>query len=147
MHAHDHKANHRIRIVVADDFPAMLDTVEKCLAPGCEIMERASDGLALVESVCRLRPDLLITDISMPNLNGIEALRQLRNLGVQTPAIILTLINDKSVAQQAFIAGAQAFVLKCRLESDLRMAVQEALAGRMYTSEPVSNSGVGEASR
>jgi len=125
----------RIGVVVADDFPEMFDAVEKCLAPDCEIIERASDGFALVECVRRLQPDLLVTDISMPKLSGIEALRQLRRLGLKTPAIVLTIYDDEDLAKEAFSAGAQAFVLKSRMRSDLRLAMQEVLAGRTYASE------------
>jgi DNA-binding NarL/FixJ family response regulator/quercetin dioxygenase-like cupin family protein len=133
----NYRATERVGVVVADDFPEMFDAVEKCLAPDCEIMERASDGLALVECVRRLQPDLLVTDISMPKLSGIEALRQLRSSGLKTPAIVLTICNDEDLAKEAFSAGAQAFVVKSRMGSDLRLAVREVLAGRTYTSGTV----------
>src|SRR5271167_2785839 len=97
MYAPDPRQNDRIRIVVADDFPEMFDAVEKCLAPDCEITERVGDGAALVESACRLRPDLLVSDISMPKLNGIEALRRLRSMRLQTPVIILTINDDEDL--------------------------------------------------
>jgi CheY-like chemotaxis protein len=70
-----------MRLVVADDFPEIIDAVERCLAPECEIVGRVSDGIALVEAVCQLKPDLLVTDVSMPNLNGIKALRRLATWG------------------------------------------------------------------
>jgi DNA-binding NarL/FixJ family response regulator len=136
MQAHDYRAIERIRVIVADDFPEMFDAVEKCLTPDCEITEKVSDGVALVESACRLQADLLVTDISMPRLNGIEALRQLRGMSLQTPAIVLTINDDEELAKEAFLAGAQAFVLKSQMGSDLRLAVRAVLAGRTYTSEP-----------
>lgn len=127
----------RIRIVIADDFPEMLDTVEQRLAPDYEIVGKVPDGLALVECTGRLQPDLLVIDISMPKLNGIDALRQLRSMGVQTPAIILTNHDDEDLAKEALSVNAQGFVLKSRLGSDLRMAVGEVLAGRIFISETV----------
>jgi len=135
MHTTDDKAVERIRIVIADDFPAMLDAVEQRLAPDYEIVGKVPDGLALVECTCRLQPDLLVIDISMPKLSGIDALRQLRSLGVQTPAIILTNHDDEDLAKEALSLNAQGFVLKSRLESDLCDAVAEAVAGRIFISE------------
>jgi DNA-binding NarL/FixJ family response regulator/quercetin dioxygenase-like cupin family protein len=129
------KAIERTAVVVADDFPEMFEAVEKCLGPDCEIMEKVSDGVALVECIRRLQPDLLVTDISMPKMSGIEALRQLRSLGLNTPAIVLTICDDEELAKEAFSAGAQAFVLKSRMGSELQLAMEEVLAGRRYASE------------
>lgn len=140
MYAPDPRENGRIRVVIADDFPEMFAAVEKCLEPDCEITERVGDGAALVESACRLQPDLLLSDISMPKLNGIEAVRQIRSMRLQTPAIILTINDDEDLAKEAFLAGAQAFVLKSQMGSDLRLAIREVMAGRTYTSEPVRKS-------
>jgi CheY-like chemotaxis protein len=141
MQAPNYRAMERIRVIVADDFPEMFDAVEKCLTPDCEITEKVSDGVALVESARRLQADLLVTDISMPRLNGIEALRQLRGMSLQTPAIVLTINDDEELANEAFQAGAQGFVLKFQMGSDLRLAVREVLAGRTYTSEPARKKG------
>ena len=135
MNITDHKAVERIRIVIADDFPAVLDTVERHLAPDYEIVGKVPDGLALVECTCRLQPDLLVIDISMPKLSGIDALRRLRSLGVQTPAIILTNHDDEELAREALAMNAKGFVLKSRMGSDLRTAVVDVLAGRIFISE------------
>jgi len=135
MYVADETAIEPIRVIVADDFPSMLEAVGKCLAPGCEIIERVSDGMALVESAFRLQPDLLVTDISMSKLNGIEAVRQLRSRGLQTPVIILTIIEDKDIANEALFAGAQGFVVKSRMGSELPLAVREVLAGKTYVSK------------
>jgi DNA-binding NarL/FixJ family response regulator len=83
-----------------------------------------------------LQADLLVTDISMSKLNGIEAVRQLRSRGLKTPAIVLTIIEDKDIANEALSAGAQGFVVKSRMGSELPLAVREVLAGRTYISEP-----------
>jgi DNA-binding NarL/FixJ family response regulator len=125
----------RVRVVIADDFPEVLDAVERRLEPKYEIVGRVSDGLALVESVGRLQPDILITDISMPGLTGIEALRRLRSLGINIPAVILSVHEDQELAKEAFLQGASGFVLKSRLEDDLQTAIEEALAGRTFISE------------
>lgn len=130
----ERRAKH-IRIVIADDLPEMLDVIEQRLAAEYVIVGRATDGFALVESVRSLQPDVVVTDISMPRLNGIEALRRLRSLGVKTPAVILTIHEDEDLAREALRLGALGFVLKSRLEDDLRVAIAEALAGRRFVSE------------
>jgi DNA-binding NarL/FixJ family response regulator len=141
MQTPDYTVEGRIRVVVADDFPEMFEAVAKCLTPDCEIADKVADGVALVESARKLQPDLLVTDISMPRLNGIEALRQLRSMSLQTPVIVLTINDDEELAKEAFLAGAQAFVLKSRMGSDLPEAVQEVLAGRTYTSAAIRKRG------
>jgi DNA-binding NarL/FixJ family response regulator len=125
----------RIRVFVADDVSEVIDVVEQRLNSEYEIVGRANDGVGLVEGVCELRPDILITDISMPRLTGIEALRKLRDLGVKTPTVILSVHEDEELAREALLRGALGFVLKSRLQDDLLVAVQEALAGRTFISE------------
>jgi Response regulator containing a CheY-like receiver domain and an HTH DNA-binding domain len=127
----------QIRVVVADDVPEMVDAVAKRLAPDCTVIGRASDGAALVECALELAPDLLVTDISMPKLTGIEALRRLRRLGVQIPAIILTVHEDEELLKEALSLGVQGFVLKRQLVSDLPRAVREVLEGRTFVSGSV----------
>jgi DNA-binding NarL/FixJ family response regulator len=125
----------RTRVVIADDFPEVLDAVERRLNSEYEIVGRASDGLALVDCICKLQPDILITDISMPELTGIEALRRLRSMGIRTPAVILSIHEDEELAKEAVLQGASGFVLKSQLEDDLQIAIREALAGRTFISE------------
>src|ERR1700741_3760608 len=120
MHTTDNMPDRRTRIVIADDFPETLETVEGRLAPQFEIVGKVADGLALIECACRLQPDLLLIDVSMPKLNGIEALRRLRSLGVQVPAIILTNHDDEDLATEAFSAGSQGFVVKSHMGTDLQ---------------------------
>jgi DNA-binding NarL/FixJ family response regulator len=126
-----------IRIVVADDVPEILDVVTKRLAPEYTVIGRVGDGEALVESVLKLSPELIITDVSMPKLTGIEAMRRLRKLGVQIPAVILTVHDDEDIAREALSLGVQGYVLKHRLVSDLPVAAREALRGRTFVSEAV----------
>ena len=86
----------QIRVVVADDVPEMVDAVAKRLAPDCIVVGRASDGAALIECALELAPDLLVTDVSMPKLTGIEALRRLRHLGVQIPPLFSLFMKTKN---------------------------------------------------
>ena len=124
----------RKRVVIADDFPEMLEAVASSLAPDFEIVGKVSNGLALVQKVCELRPDLVVTDITMPGLSGIEALSRLREQGFMTPAVVLTIHDDEELARGALAAGAGGFVLKPRLAVDLVPAVREVLAGRTFIS-------------
>lgn len=124
----------QIRVVVADDTPDVVEAVACQLASDCIIVGRASDGIALVECICELRPDLLVTDISMPNLSGFQALQKLRELGIQTPTIVLTISADEEVVNEALSLGARGFVLKSRLYPDLRLAVHSVFVGRTFVS-------------
>jgi len=123
-----------VRIVIADDHPDIIDAVSRHLAADCEIVGRARDGRALVEMVSELRPDLFVTDISMPVLNGIDALRRLRDQGVDIPAVVLTVHDDEDLAQRVRALGALGFVLKSRMATDLRVAVRRVLGGDSFTS-------------
>jgi DNA-binding NarL/FixJ family response regulator len=125
----------QVRVVIADDVPEIADAVAKRLAPDYTVIGRVSDGVALVECALELAPDLLVTDVSMPKLTGIEALRRLRDLGVQIPAIILTVHEDEELVKEALSLGVRGFVLKRQLVSDLPLAVREVLSGRTFVSE------------
>lgn len=125
----------RMRIVVADDVSEIIDAIEQRLSPEYEIVGRAGDGITLISMVRQLQPDVVITDISMPRLSGIQALRQIRSLGLSTPSIVLSVHEDPELAQEALADGVSAFVLKSRLQEDLRPALQEALAGKKFVSE------------
>lgn len=125
-----------MRVVIADDVPAIMDAVAERLLPDFLVVGRAGDGAALIESVLNLKPDLIVTDVSMPKLTGIEALRRLGQLGVRTPAIILTVHEDEDLIREALSLGALGFVLKRRLVSDLLLAVHEALNGREFIPKP-----------
>ena len=124
-----------IRVVIADDVPDMLDLIAQQLISHCTILARVADGVALVESACKLTPDLLVTDISMPRLSGIEALRRLHRLGVQIPSVVVTASEDEDLMREALSLGARGFVVKSRLASDLLDAVREAYAGRIFISK------------
>ena len=127
----------QIRVVVADDFPEIVDAVAKQLPPDYTVVGRVSDGAALVECALELAPDLIVTDVSMPKLTGIKALRRLRDLGVQIPAIILTVHEDEELVKEALSLGAQGLVLKRNLVSDLPLAAREVLNGGTFVSEAI----------
>jgi DNA-binding NarL/FixJ family response regulator len=123
-----------VRVFLADDHEAVLHATAALLGPKFEIVGTAGDGPSLVDGALRLKPDLLIVDISMPILNGIEAIRQLRQAGSTAKVVFLTVHDDPDFAQAAIAIGAGGYVVKPRMASDLIPAIQEVLAGRSFVS-------------
>lgn len=85
----------KIRLLLADDYRPLLESVLKLLEPGFEIVGEAQNGQALVEAALKLKPDVIVTDISMPILNGIEAAKRLREAGSTSKIVFLTVILDR----------------------------------------------------
>ena len=126
----------RVRIVLADDRPDVLEAVASLLEPRYQVVGVVRDGEALVDIVERLKPDLVVTDISMPSLSGIEAVTRLVESG-NTPAIVfLTVHEDADFVRACLKTGALGYVVKSRLATDLMPAIQEALAGGIFVSHP-----------
>jgi DNA-binding NarL/FixJ family response regulator len=124
----------RPRIILADDHPGLLDCIAEMLEPDFDVVDRVRDGQALVEAANRWLPDVLITDITMPVMDGLEAARQLKEQGSTVKIVFLTIHQDQDFVRTALETGARGYVVKCRLATDLTMAVQEALAGRQFVS-------------
>lgn len=104
------------------------------LEPDFDVVERVRDGQALVEAAARWLPDVLVTDITMPVMDGLEAARQLKKQGSTAKIVFLTIHQDQDFVRTALEAGASGDVVKCRLASDLTIAIQEALEGRQFVS-------------
>ncbi len=126
------------RVLLADDHPEILNKVTGLLAPICEIAGKVGDGKALLEAVDRLKPDIIIIDISMPVLNGIEAARQLKKSGSEVKIVFLTVHEDPDFVQAALASGACGYVIKSRLATDLVRAVEAAMADRRFISPSLS---------
>ena len=92
------------------------------------------DGESLVEAVTRLQPDVIVIDISMPKLNGIDAANRLRETGLAPKVVFLTVHAGQDFVEAALRTGALAYVSKFRINSDLLVAIEEALAGRIFVS-------------
>ncbi len=122
------------RVLLADDHPEILNKVASLLASMCEIAGRVGDGKALLEAVDRLKPDIVVIDISMPVLNGIEAARQLKKKGSGVKIVFLTVHEDPDFVQAALATGACGYVIKPRLATDLVRAVEAAMADRRFIS-------------
>ena len=124
----------RTRILLADDNFEFLDFVERLLGSEYDIVAKVKDGEALVAAALRLDPDVIITDISMPILNGIDAARKLRQSGSRARIVFLTGYLDNDLVSACTEAGGTGFVLKSRMAKDLRPALLEVLQGRTFLS-------------
>ena len=120
------------RVLLADDHKIVLEGLKSLLEPEFELVGTVEDGRALVAEAARLRPDVIVADISMPQLNGIEAVRQIKEKDEKTKIVFLTMHPDPSYAASAFDAGASGFVLKHSAPSELITAIKEAIQGRTY---------------
>ena len=124
----------RIRVLLADDHEAMLERVASLLKTECDVVGTATDGQQALEAAQDLKPDVLVLDISMPVMNGIETAHQLKKAGVETHIVFLTVHDDPDFAREALEAGALGYVIKPRIASDLVAAIKAAYAGRLFLS-------------
>jgi DNA-binding NarL/FixJ family response regulator len=124
----------RARIVLADDHPGLLQCIEEMLAGEFEIVGVATDGIGALETAQRLNPDVLVLDITMPLMDGLEAARRLKDAGSNAKIVFLTIHQDPDFLRTALDIGAVGYIIKSRLASDLAQAVREALAGRSFVS-------------
>jgi DNA-binding NarL/FixJ family response regulator len=125
----------RARIVLADDHKDLLASVAAMLDPEFDVVDVVDDGEALVESACKHDPDVVVLDITMPNLNGMEAARRLMESGSRAKIVFLTVHQNEELVRAALDLGANGYVVKSRLPSDLAPALRAALAGRLFVSE------------
>lgn len=134
----------RIRILVGDDHPFILEGVRRLLEGHYDVVGSASDGMALVEAAARLAPDLVVLDVSMPVLNGIDAARQIKINLPHARFVFLSMHSNAIYMRKAFEAGASAYVLKSGAAEELLTAIAAAVKGRSYVSpsfgREVSNS-------
>ena len=128
----------RLRILIADDHRMVAEGLRSLLAPDYELVEIVENGRALFEAARRLQPDLIVADISMPLLNGLDAVEQIRSLGCQAKVIFLTMHKDAMYAARALRSGATGFLLKHSASEELLTAIQEVLAGRMYITPVIA---------
>lgn len=127
----------RARVLLADDHHALLQRVTSILAAEFDVVGSASNGRELIAQAEAVQPDVAIVDVSMPILNGIDAVRQLIASGSTARFIFLTQHEEAALVSACFAAGAMAYVLKGRIATDLIIAVQEVLVGRQFVSPPL----------
>ncbi len=119
-----------IRVLLADDHEAMLDRVARLVATECNVVGAVADGQQALDAVRELKPDVLVLDISMPVMNGIETARRLKEAGSETRIVFLTVHDDPNFAREALEAGALGYVIKQHIASELVAAIKKAHVGR-----------------
>lgn len=122
------------RIVIADDNEKVLATLVSVLSPDFEVIATASDGRSALEQIQRLQPRVAVLDLNMPELNGIEIVRELARTQMACVAVICSVESDPEVVAAAQGAGALGYVLKRRLNHDLVSAVRSAVSGEQFFS-------------
>ena len=122
----------RARVLIADDHQILAEGVRGLLEPEFEVVGVVADGRELIAAAKEHRPDVIVADITMPSLNGIEAAVQLRDAGVAAKVVFLTMHRDVAYARRAMEAGAAGYVLKHSVSSELVTAIREALRGQTY---------------
>lgn len=129
----------RHRIILADDHGIILAGLRRILEPEFEIVATSADGRDLVAQITKLNPEAVVADISMPLLNGLEALRQCNAAQLTTRFVFLTASPDVTLATQAFRTGASGYVLKHAAAEELIGAIREALAGRTWITPRIAH--------
>jgi DNA-binding NarL/FixJ family response regulator len=127
----------RLRIVLADDHHDVREQIRELLASEFDVISAVSGGLQLLEEAAALHPDLVVSDIAMPDLDGIEAGRRSLDRGFARAAVLLTMHNDPQLLQRARDAGITGFVLKVDAGEELIAAVEQVAAGKTYISRTV----------
>ena len=127
----------RTRILLAEDHAALRAGVLRLLDPEFEVVGVVADGKSLLDAAARVRPEVIVADICMPALSGIEAAQRLRKTGSTAKILFLTVHEDPDFLRASLAAGGDGYVVKSRLASDLHIAIKEALAGRLFVSSTV----------
>ena len=125
----------KARILLADDHPRFPEMEAHILEPEFEVVGKVSNGQALLEEAVRLKPDVIVTDISMPVLDGIEAVDRLMGSGCASRFVFLTVHSDPDFVRRCLLTGACGYVVKSRIASELVLAIREALAGNIFISQ------------
>jgi DNA-binding NarL/FixJ family response regulator len=136
------KANamRRPRVLLADDHQMLVDALKRVLEPRCEVVGTVNNGRALLEAASTLQPEVIVLDIAMPQLNGLDAARQLKRFAPDAKLVFLTMYEDPDLVEKAFRAGASAFLLKQAAVFELTDAVEKVLRGGSYVTARAAKS-------
>jgi DNA-binding NarL/FixJ family response regulator len=126
------------RVILADDHTILVEAFRKLLEPACEVVATVADGHALLEVARRFKPDVIVLDIAMPLLNGLDAGRQVKELVPGVKLIFLTMNEDPDLAVEAIRMGASGYLLKKSAASELFKAIQTALRGKSYVTPQIA---------
>jgi len=128
----------KARILLADDHTLVVEGFRKILEPEFDLVGTVEDGRALLEAAQKLHPDVILLDISMPLLNGIDAARRLKKMMPEVKLIFVTMHADPAYVTEAFRVGATGYVLKRSAAADLLQAVRTVLNGHYYVAPPIT---------
>jgi DNA-binding NarL/FixJ family response regulator len=126
------------RVLLADDHTMLLEAFRRLLEGRCEVVGAVSDGRALLRDAPILKPDVMVVDIGMPLLNGLEAGRRLKEMLPSVKLVFLTMNEDSDLAAEAMRSGASAYLLKNSAASELFRAIQDALKGKTYVTPKIA---------
>jgi DNA-binding NarL/FixJ family response regulator len=129
----------RPKVLLADDHRVVMDGLASLLRERCELVALADDGNQLVDAARRTQPDVIVADMSMPGLSGLDALRRLKSEGVAAKVLFLTMHRDAALAAEALRAGASGYLLKQSASEEVMSAIREALAGRVFVSPEIAS--------
>jgi DNA-binding NarL/FixJ family response regulator len=132
----------RSRIPIADDHNLVAELCKRLLETEFEVVGVVSDGRALLRAVSELKPDVIVVDIAMPILNGLDAGRQVKQMLPAVKVVYLTMNSDPEVAAEAFACGASGYLLKTCAAAEMVLAVREALRGKTYLSKALSRDAI-----
>jgi two-component system, NarL family, response regulator NreC len=128
----------RARVILADDHAMVAEGLGRLISEVADLVGQVADGRQLVDSARRLKPDIIISDVSMPVMSGLDALRQLKAEGSQARFIFLTVHTEAQLAAEAMRAGAAGYLLKAAAGEELFEAIRAAMAGRVFLSPHIA---------
>jgi DNA-binding NarL/FixJ family response regulator len=126
----------RARVLLADDHPDLLRALRRLLDSSYAVVGAVQTGAQALEAVGRLAPDVIVIDVSLPDMDGLEICRRVRGIAPHAHVVILTAADDPEVEQRAFALGAFGFVRKYRVGEDLVPAIERAWLGKRESAEP-----------
>lgn len=124
----------RIRVLLADDYKMVAEALGSLLKDSFDLVGIVGDGRSLLEQAARLKPDVIVTDIYIPLLNGVDALKELRSCGIDSKVVFLTGHADPKLAADTFRAGGSGFLSKQSAAEELIQAIQQVAQGRLYVT-------------
>jgi DNA-binding NarL/FixJ family response regulator len=130
----------RPRVLLADDHALLLGALENLLSAECDVVGQVSDGRALLAAAETLKPDVIVLDIAMPVLNGLEAGRQIKRFLRSVKLVFVTMNEDPDLAAEAFRAGASGYLLKRSAAAELLTAIKQVMQGRSYITPLMTES-------
>jgi DNA-binding NarL/FixJ family response regulator len=117
------------RVLLAEDYGPLVVALRRLLAPSCDVVGSVTDGLAVVDAAIRLRPDVIVLDLNLPTINGLEACGRIKDALPLCKVVVITASIDEAVMERAFELGASAFLLKHRVANDLGPIIHRAFLG------------------